>query len=175
MKKKRKRKNLLKLINPQWLKKQLLEEGKTLGDVAKKFGVTEEWIRQIKEKYKINLKKRKPSWYFRRWEIPAWATKEWLLEEKRKGNLGIRKLAKKLRISPRLFPFYLRKLKLNPQDFWLKAKIVKINCSWCGKVLKRKAFKVSKGKKAFCNKKHQGFWLAYNFSPLVKKKKTKGG
>jgi Zn-dependent peptidase ImmA (M78 family) len=153
----------------KWLKKQLLEEGKTLADLARQFGVSREWMRKIKEEYKIDLNKKKLSWYLKRWKIPSWATKNWFLKQKK---VGLKKLGERLGVSSWIIYNYLKKLKLNPKEFYKRSKMVKLVCSWCGKTFKRKKYWAREKKLAFCNKKHQGFWLGKNFNPRARQERV---
>lgn len=54
-------------IDPEVLRKWLLEEGMTLEDVAKKFKVSKERVRQIAKRYGISRSQRTPKWYAKRW------------------------------------------------------------------------------------------------------------
>jgi len=108
---------LLPLINPDWLRRQLLEKGQTLESIAQKFGVGHQLLYKISEKYGINQNSRKPSWYARRLGIPELATSVWLLKQKKRGNLGLKNLAAQLKISTSFLRHQIRRLGLNPADF----------------------------------------------------------
>lgn len=152
-------------IDVEWLKKQLLENGKTLTDIGKILGVSRERVRQISEKYGISLKERTAKWYAKYLGCEKLETPEWLLEKKANEKVSLKKLAQELGVSLWIVKAQIKRLGLNPKDFSPepKEKWVTVSCSFCGKIFKKRFSEIKRNKKyTFCNRKCQGSWLGTN-------------
>lgn len=160
------------MIDPEWLSRQLLEEGKTEQDIGQEFEVCRERIRQIAKKHQIYLKDRQASWYAKRHRIPELETADWLVKQKEEGNIGIKNLAKQLKIGADFLSHQIKRLGLAPKEFYGGVKRVNLPCAWCKKILQRRPSEVAKSKLVFCNRQECGFWKAENLKPWQKRQRS---
>ena len=117
-------------ISSDQLRYELLEGGKTYQAIGtENNSSSREAVRQIAKKSLINLRDRQLSWYAEHWGVPELKTQEWLLEQKEKGNLGLKNLAAQLQISVWVLRSQITRLGLNLKDFIKRAKIIEMSCS----------------------------------------------
>lgn len=150
-------------IPPDQLRYELLEGGKTYQAIGTENNSSREAIRQFAKKSGIDLRDRQPSWYAEYFGIPELKNKEWLLEQKEEGNLGLKNIATHLQISVGILCSQMNRLGLNPKDFIKRAEIVEISCSWCGEILKRFEWQRKIHEYAFCNRKERNLWIGEGF------------
>ena len=142
----------------------LLEDGKTLEDVAKILGISKQALyKEIKE-MKIDLKKRSARWFAMHFGVPQLASPDWLLEQR--GKTTLRGLAKKLGVSVSFLKNQIQRLGLDPKDFKRRSsQSIIVRCAWCGvPIIVPKPSRLKKQKRFFCSKEHLGKWLARNRS-----------
>jgi len=150
-------------LNTDWLRSQLLKEGGTCATAGAVWEVSRQRIHQIaKASGLTNIREKKTAeWHARHCGVPELANKDWLLEKKNKGEVGMIFLAKKLNISQPFLRRQIERLGLKPEGFYAPgAETVEIPCGWCGKkLIRNKNYLLRKNyQNAFCNKKHFYFW-----------------
>jgi endogenous inhibitor of DNA gyrase (YacG/DUF329 family) len=167
-----------KRVAIEWLKFQLLENGKFYKDVAEIMKVTKQAVQENCMRYGIDINKRTARWYARKLGIPAIENAVWLMEQKREGQIGIKRLAKRLGVSRQILHRQIIRLGLDPMDFQdPKKRSKKTNitmlCMNCGKSVTRRIDKVEGRRFIFCNRHCRSSWLGkeYGFGrkPLPKK------
>ena len=144
----------------EWLKRELLENGKSLREVGEILGVSKQSVYQWCQKEKIFIsKERKACWYARKMKVRELENPQWLLGKKSQGIVGIGVLARELKIHPSSLKKQIMRLKLDPKDFYYKASRVTVKCDFCGKSLIRPSYEVKRKQHNFCNRSHFGKWL----------------
>jgi transposase/endogenous inhibitor of DNA gyrase (YacG/DUF329 family) len=156
-------------IDPEVLRKWLLEEGMTFKDVAMKFKVSEERVRQIAKKYRISRSQRTPKWYAKRWGNELLSDPNYLIKVKdeifsKNKAAGFETLAKILlpQKHPSVLKAQIKRLGLNLEGFTRKrSSKIQLKCLVCGKEIwrYRYPFETRGQKMAFCSKKCQGKWF----------------
>ena len=147
---------------------QLTEGGKTLEKIGKDFSTSKQNISQFFKKRGINPReiekerRKNPIWYARHWRKPQLQTRDWLLEQQKKGNLGLENLAKQLGISVYKLRLQIARLGMSLKEYYPKKGGILIPCSYCGKILKRaRRTKARNYKNAWCNRQEQAKWFAH--------------
>jgi transcriptional regulator with XRE-family HTH domain len=162
-------------LSEEELRWALLEGGLTLRDLARRYGVSREWIRQLAQKkagIKSAPKERKPSWYAQRMGRPELASKEWLCQELVKAG-SVKGLARKLGIGLDTLKTQLARLNIDYRQLLADSSLswVEVSCRWCGKKIRRptRNFTVRKYRYSFCNRYCLGKWLGTTsgFKPRV--------
>jgi DNA-binding Lrp family transcriptional regulator len=156
-----KRKERVSIRDRRLLEFLLLEDGKTLEEVAKILGISRQALYSEIRKMGIDLKKRNARWFAMHIGVPQLANADWLLQQK--GKVTLRGLARKLGVSPTFLKAQIQRLGLDPEDFKRKpSQLVIVHCTWCNALIAVKPSKLKKQKHFFCSKQHLGKWLARN-------------
>jgi len=156
-----KRKERVSIRDRRLLEFLLLEDGKTLEEVAKILGISRQALYSEIRKMGIDLKKRNAQWFAMHLGVPQLANADWLLQQK--GKVTLRGLARKLGVSPTFLKAQIQRLGLDLEDFKRKpSQLVIVHCAWCNAPISVKPSKLKKQKYFFCSKQHLGKWLARN-------------
>lgn len=149
----------------QYLRDGLLHRGLTLSDIASEYGVSKQRMHQIARRFGISVSdQRDPIWllYYhirhQRKNGPKELiiTPKWLKTQLQRKTF--KQLAEELGISVNILKEIFKKLGIYPD---LPPKIVKVACTFCGRVFNRLVNRTRQGQKFFfCNKICQGKWLA---------------
>ena len=156
-----KKKERVSIRDRRLLEFLLLEDGKTLEEVAKILGISRQALYSKIRKMGIDLKKRNARWFAMHLGVPQLANADWLLQQK--GKVTLRGLARKLGVSPTFLKAQIQRLGLDLKDFKRKpSQLVIVHCAWCNAPVAVKPSKLKKQKYFFCSKQHLGKWLARN-------------
>jgi len=156
-----KKKERVSIRDRRLLEFLLLEDGKTLEEVAKILGISRQALYSKIRKMGIDLKKRNARWFAMHLGVPQLANADWLLQQK--GKVTLRGLARKLGVSPTFLKAQIQRLGLDLEDFKRKpSQLVIVHCAWCNAPIAVKPSKLKKQKHFFCSKQHLGKWLARN-------------
>jgi len=142
----------------------LLEDGKTLEDVAKILRISKQALHAEIRKMEIDFEKRSARWFAMHFGVPQLASPDWLLEQR--GKTTLRGLAKKLGVSVSFLKNQIQRLGLDPKDFKRRSsQSIIVRCAWCGApIIVPKPSRLKKQKHFFCSREHLGKWLARNRS-----------
>jgi len=160
-------------INPEWLRKALLEEGLTPTNIAREFNVSRERIRHLQDEFLIKLKDKTPLWYANRMGKPELADKKWLESELAQCG-SISALAAKTGVSELRLRTQAERLGINPDLLKPHGELVELTCSECGnKFFRKKVFLKNPNQKLFfCSKICQGKFMGKRSG--IKKRRVQG-
>jgi predicted DNA-binding protein YlxM (UPF0122 family) len=135
-----------------WLEYQLLKGGMSLKKIAEIYGVSRQRIHQEVVKFGIDLSKRMPEWYAKRYGKEELKSKEWFLKEKAKGR-NLNQISKEIGVPRYILERQIQRLGLDPRGFNRKRSVI-VRCNFCGKEFKRFLSTVKTKKYIFCSKEH---------------------
>jgi hypothetical protein len=152
---------VLSAVDPEWLRRALCEDGKTLIDVAKELGVSKEMVRLVREDLGIP-KERSPRWYFVRRGVPELAEKD-VFEKRLRAARSMYALARETGISPTIIRGMALKSGVDPHLGYNK-QMVEVVCAQCGAKFERSDRQISRSKLKlfFCDKTCYGRWFGLN-------------
>jgi transcriptional regulator with XRE-family HTH domain len=157
-----------KQVAIEWLRFQLLENGKSYKDMAKVMKVTKQAVRGYCITYDINISKRTARWYAKRLGAPVLENAVWIMEQKREGQIGINRLAKRLGFSRETLREQIIRLGLDPEDFQDKPKRSKkpritMLCMNCGRPVTRRIDQIEGKRFIFCSQSCRSSWLGREY------------
>ena len=142
-------------VTKEWLEDQL-NNGSTDSEVSRKLGVSREYVRQIKEYFNIKINKG-IIWKAKKYGIEG-LSREFLISKfKEYGTVG--KIANNLGVSSGVVAGFMRYFNLKVEDI-KGSKVFLGSCSFCGKEIKRKEYRIRVNQNLFCSKQCNGRFIS---------------
>jgi len=139
-------------VTKEWLENQL-KSGLTDSDVSRNLNVSREYVRQIKEHFKIKVSK-DADWLSKRYKVEG-LSKEFLIG-KIKEHGAVDRVAKDLGVTKGVVLGFFGFFGLKVSDIKEYRKVLVGKCATCGKEIERKEYRTRVNQNLFCSRKCNG-------------------